>query len=269
MGVQTRRGMSFVPGVPRKRESSLLSRWLEPLASGLWILFLLWTGLILLVWLASIGDVELERAVRNPDLRGALQWCLRAGDSVWMLLACANCYLALAAADGLTEIRKRAAITLAAAWAVSALSAEMGVPLGAIHYTTRLGVQVGPVPFGTILLWFVVVFGARSTALHFAPRASHMQVALFTGVLAALSDLNFEAIAWKVRVWWLWYPALVPAPAWPPQSNFLTWLLLPMALAYSFRGREVVRNPAAGQTRPAMVFGLVNGVFLLAHFALR
>ncbi len=234
----------------------MLSRWLEPLASGLWILFLLWTGLILWVWLAGIGEVELERAVRNPDLRGALQWFLLAGDSVWVLLACANSYLALAAADGLKVIRKRAAITLVAAWGVSALSAGTGLPLGAIHYTARLGMQVGPVPFGVLLLWVVVVFGARGAALRFVPRASHLQVALLTGILAALSDLNLEAIAWKVRVWWLWYPALVPEPARPPLGNFLTWLLLPMALAYSFREREVARNAVqVRQLRPAMVFG--------------
>ena len=41
--------------------------------------------------------------------------------------------------------------------------------------------------------------------------------------LRLLTDAHLELLAWKVRAWWIWYPALAPAPSFPPWQNYATW----------------------------------------------
>jgi len=251
---------------PTKRNPSVFQRWLEPLGATIWTLFLVWTVIILIVWLAGIGDVELAQSVKNPDLLKALQWLTLTGDAIWVLLAAANVYLSQAATDGLKTTRTRAIILLASAWGVCALSSRFGLPLGPLRYTGRLGVHLGPVPFGVPLLWYVVVNGARSTAMRLAPRVRHEMIAALTAVLAALTDLNIESIAWKHRVWWLWFPARIPAPSFPPVSNFGTWLLLSAILAFIFRDQEIAKKRPSNFGQPIVTFAILNAAFLLSHF---
>ena len=253
---------------PAQRRPSVFGRWLEPLAAALWILFLIWSALILGIWMTGIGDVELTKQVTNPDLLPALRWLSSAGDGIWVLLAAANVYLSLVASEGLKTMRTRAAMTLVAVWAVCALSTWKQLPFGPIHYTTRLGVHLGPVPFGLPLLWLALIHGARSAALHFAPKASHGIIAVLTALLCLLSSINLEPIAWKLRAWWIWYPLQVSAPAWPPIGNFLTWLIVPGFLAFSFRELEVAKSTPPPSWQPIITFGVLNGVFLLAHLRL-
>jgi uncharacterized membrane protein len=67
------------------------------------------------------------------------------------------------------------------------------------------GVEAGPVPFGLPALWLVVVVGAREAALRWSPGASHNVIAAISGFLCLVTAVNLDPIAWKVRVWWLWY----------------------------------------------------------------
>jgi uncharacterized membrane protein len=255
--------------MPESSSSKAVARWLEPFAAGLWIVFILWTLGVACVWLGGIGGAELQSGVANPDLRGALDWTLSSLDGLWMLLAAANVYVPLASEEGLKTVRFRAVIVVAAAWLVAALSARAGFPLGPVAYTERLGMTLGAVPFGLPFLWLTLILGARSAASRLAPRASHLAVSLCTGGLVLLSDLNLEPIAWKVRVWWLWYPRRLSVSAWPPVSSCLTWLVVSSALAFAFRQLEPSRRPTAPSLRPAVVFAVVNALFLLAHFVNR
>ena len=249
------------------RQPSLLARALEPLASGLWILFLLWTAIVAIVWTGGFGEAELRERIANPGLRSALAFFLTALDPAWIALGAANIHLALAAGEGLATARRWALIVIAGVGAVAVLSEKFALPLGPIHYTSRLGMRLGPVPFGLPLLWFALVAGARSLVLRCAPRASHAKAACAAGLLAALADANLEIIAWKVRAFWIWHPALVPAPAWPPAQNFAAWFAISWAFAFAMRETRVAAASTGAFPRPALVFLIFNAVFLATHVA--
>jgi uncharacterized membrane protein len=217
--------------------------------------------------MSGFGEVQLRESLKNPDLRSALEYVLGVLDSVWIVLAAANVYLPLSEREGLATVRKWAFGTALLAWCLGASSARWGWPLGPILYTDRLGLHLGPVPFGLPIIWFVVVLGSRGAALWVAPRASHGSIAILAGLLSALSDWNLEGIAWKVRVWWLWYPRELKPPAYPPVRNSLAWLVAATALVYFFRERDVVRSGVKQASRPALVFCVINTVWLLGHLA--
>ena len=249
------------------RQPSLLVRALEPFASGLWILFVIWTAIVAVVWIWGFGEAELREQIANPGLLGALEFLLKSLDAAWIALGAANIYLALAAEEGLATVRRWALIVIVGAGAIAALSERTGIPLGPIHYTTRLGMRLGPVPLGMPLLWFAVVTGARSLVMRYAPRASHGKVAFGAGVLAALADANFEPIAWKARAFWLWYPTASPAPAWPPVQNYTVWLAVSWAFAFAMRETRVTTTGTDSFPRPAIVFLMFNAVLLATHAA--
>lgn len=249
------------------RQPSLLARALEPFASGLWILFMLWTAVVAVVWICGFGEAELRERIANPGLLSALEFFLASLDAAWIALGAANIYLALAAEEGLATVRRWALIVIAGVGAVAILSEKFAFPLGPIHYTSRLGMRIGPVPFGLPLLWFALVTGARALVLRCAPRASHAKAAFAAGMLAALAGANLEPIAWKVRAFWIWYPALTPAPAWPPAQNFAAWLLVSWAFAFAMRETRVGAASAGSLPRPALVFVIFNAMFLATHAA--
>jgi uncharacterized membrane protein len=269
------------------------ARWLEPLLSTLWILFLVWTALLALVWTTGFGDAEVRSLAARlsgspagreimvqpsgalrlspneplPELQGALRWLLSILDPAWIVLATVIVYLSLVAAEGLAVARRWSAMLVGAGFAIAAASAWTGWPLGPIRYTEHFGLRLGRVPLGVPLLWFVVVIGARALAQRIAPRASHAQVALGTGGLAALTALSLEPIAWKVRAFWLWYPRESPAPLHPPLQNYATWFLGAAALGFLLREKSVVRSAGARPRRPIVIFLLLHAVLLLAHGA--
>ncbi len=249
------------------RHPSLLARAFEPFASGLWILFVIWTALVAVVWSSGFGEAELRERVSNPGLLGALEFFLASLDAAWIALGAANIHLALSAEEGLPTARRWALIVLAGAGIAAALSERSAFPLGPIHYTSRLGMRIGPVPFGLPLLWFALVTGARALALRCAPRTSHARAAFATGMLAALADVSLEPIAWKARAFWIWYPATTPAPAWPPVQNSIAWLAISWAFAFAMRETRVAAASGGSFPRPALVFLIFNAVFLLTHAA--
>lgn len=247
------------------RQPSLLARALEPLSASLWTLFLVWTALVAVVWVGEIGYADLVERVANPGLRRALEFFLRSLDAAWFVLAAANVHLALAAEENLAIARRWASIVFLGAWLISACSEWTAWPLGAIHYTARLGSRIGPVPFGLLLVWFAFVVGARALAMRLAPRASHFQVSLAAGVLVALTAAHLDPLAWKFRAYWLWRTD--SAPAWAFARNTATWLLASFGFAFTMRETRVASTAFSGFPRPAMVLLIFNAVFLATHLA--
>lgn len=245
------------------RQPSLLARALEPLSASLWTLFLVWTVVVSIVWLGEIGDVDLQQRVANAGLRSALEFFLRTLDAAWFVIAAANVYLALVEAESLAVARRWASIVFFGAWLISALSVWTTFPLGAIHYTARLGMRIGPVPFGLLLMWFAFVGGARAFAMHFAPRASHVRVSIAVGLLVALAAANLDPLAWKFRALWLWRPDAGMALAFA--KNIGTWFLAAFGFAFAMRETRVASTACAGFPRPAIVFLTFNALFLLTH----
>lgn len=247
------------------RQTSLLARAMEPFSTSLWTLFLVWTAIVAVVWIGEIGDVDLQQRVANAGLRSALEFFLRTLDAAWFVIAAANVYLALVDEESLAVARRWASIVFFGAWLVSALSVWTTFPLGAIHYTARLGMKIGPVPFGLLLMWFAFVVGARTLAMHFAPRAGHIRVSIAVGLLVALAAANLDPLAWKFRALWLWRPAAAPALAFA--KNIGTWFLAAFGFALAMRETRVASTAFASFPRSAIVFLTFNAIFLLTHLA--
>jgi hypothetical protein len=83
----------------------------------------------------GFGEADLATAVSNSGLRDALRFLLQVVDPLWLVLAAANVYAALATSEGLDVARRWATILLAAAFAAAAMSAMFRPATGPVHYT--------------------------------------------------------------------------------------------------------------------------------------
>lgn len=217
------------------------------------------------VWTWSISEVEVREQVAHPELRAALAWLLSVADPLWLTLAAINGYFALAATEGLRAARCWALIVAVVAFSGASLSVWVDSPAGTLRYTERLGAKLGAMPFGLPLLWFVVVLGARGLLL-LLPRASHGQIALGTGMIAAVFGTILEPVAAKMRVWWLWRAGPTGASEWASTAQSAgAWLLVSAMLAWLLREASVGRAATADTLKPAIAFALLLALTLLAH----
>lgn len=251
----------------RAAQRSTFASFLTPLAGSLWIFFLILSVIVAGVWVFDIGEAQIQEAVRAREPQAALLWLVHLIDIVWVALAFVSVYLSLAQTVGLASARRWTVTVLICSWLIGALSVWTGWPVGKIHFTTRLGFLIGPVSIGWILLWCIIILGARDLVLFALPRASHAQVSLLTGVLAAFADFNMESVASRTRVWWLWangtsHPNLVGA-----LQNCLAWFLAATALAWSFRSPILSKPGAPRLSKGAVVFLVFQAILLLAHLA--
>lgn len=246
--------------------SSVLTTWFDPFASAIWIAFLLSSLLVATVWTFALGDRQLASAVANPGLRDALAWLLRVLDVAWITLGAAAIYLDLTKTEGLSTARRWALIVLGGALLLAAASSRSGFPLGPIQYSRQLGAKIGPVPIGVPLLWFAIVISARETALRLAPRATHLALALATGALTFLTDLNLEPVAARLRGFWFWraVPPTDPPHFTTPVAACAAWLIAGCVLAFFLR-EENVSDPRTRSCKPVAVFAILNAILLAAN----
>jgi uncharacterized membrane protein len=259
-------------------------RWLHPLKGGLWLLFLLWTAGIAVIWTGNIGDSRLERAIGNTDLRLTLEWLIHIGDIVWITLAAINIHASVAESEGLHTARRWAFIVCGGGIAVAAASVLTGYPLGPIRYGAALGLKLGPVPWGVPLLWFVLVIGARAATLRVSPKAGNAWVAVAVGALVSLTDFNLEPVVAKLRGYWFWLasPPSLPPVFDPPLMNYGGWFVFGTLFAWFLREARPLPGPPPAPLpggsegrgtpdsrrrswKPVIVFTLFNAVFLLAR----
>ena len=246
---------------------STFGRWLEPFVSGLWTFFLVWTAWIACVWGFALGDDALARWIGNRDLRVVLEWLIGIGDIAWITLAAANTHLWLAETEGLSTARRWALIVGGGVAVAGAVSAFTGWPFGAIHYSRQLGMKLGPLPVGLPLLWYALVIGARETVLRCWPRAGQIRLALGTGALALLADVNIEPVAAKLRGFWFWRAQSSDQPPHftPAWTNYAAWFLVASVLAFALREERVAAGERRDSFRPVAISLLLNAVFLAAN----
>lgn len=257
-----------------------LGRWLEPFAAGLWILFLLWTILVALVWTLRIGRAEVlawsQHLFNRPPLetgaplsafQAALVSALRWIDPTWAVLAAANAYAFTATREGLDVARRWAGVILAGVALVAWISAKTGWPLGPLRYTDLLGPRIGPVPLGLPLLWLAVILGARDLVLRLRAGLPQVPLALGVGVLVLLFECALEPLASKERVFWLWPPGSVTTHLGAPVQSYATWFCVSAVLAFVLREKQVATHAPPATRSPAAVYVLVLAVLLLADVA--
>lgn len=246
---------------------SALARVFEPLAAGLWVFFVLLSVFVGTVWSFGIGDAQLTRWVRNRELLRTLLWLAQHLDFLWITLAALNTYLCLAQRRGILEMRRWGLAILIGVAGLVWISRATGFPLGRIQYGKQLGAKLGPVPLGLPLFWFAAISGARETFLRYLPRATHGQIALCVGALAALTEFSLEPLAAKLRGLWFW-PSAVPTlpPTFDaPLAASLAWGTLAGLLVFAFREKSVVASARPRPWEPVATVVIFHAVFLAAH----
>lgn len=193
---------------------------------------------------------------------------LHVSDAIWMLLAAITVYLHAVASEGLPTARRQAAIILAASAAFEWVGTRTGFPFGPYEYTDNFGPRLGgAVPMAIPLAWLVVVLCGRNVILWLRPQAGRMEIALGIALTALLTDLNLEPVAWKIRHYWLWYPAQAQNPpyGWPPLQNYAAWFVLSFALALVLPSDHSLRVRRPSRSRPILTLLLLNALLALVH----
>lgn len=246
----------------------MLTRWLEPIAASLWTLFILLSLLVGVIWSGGIGDASLEKWVSNTGLRTALSWLLLRLDALWITLAAANAYLALAGREGLPTARRWGLTVLVTVVLLGWVSVMSGYPLGRIAYGQALGMKIGPVPIGLPFLWFSVMLGARELVLRLQPRLSHGITAILAGIVGALTDLNLEPAAAKLRGFWFWRANVAGDPPIfdAPLQSCLVWGLATGLVVFLGRETSVVASARPRPWKPVLILAIFHAIFLAAHW---
>ncbi len=249
------------------RRVSLLGLWLEPLGSILWVLFIVWSVVIGVLWSTGFGEPQLDASVKNLGLRSSLVVLLKVADAIWIALAAAAAYLCVADTHGVFTARRWALIVFAVVGVLVAGSVWTAWPLGPVFYSQRLGMRLGPVPAGVPFLWLAIVLGGRALWMRLFRRAGHGAVALGTGLCALLTAWNLEPLASRARAWWFWYEPATRAPMAPPAQNYVTWFVAATILAALLREPKVVGTPPEHSDKLIAILVIFNVVFIITHLA--
>lgn len=237
------------------------------IGTWLWWLFLAWTAVVACVMPFEIGPHTVDALVRSAPLNALLKYVLSVADAVWIVLGASVVYLGVIRDAGALA-RVWSGIILAGSALIGTVGARTDCPFGPLEFTDNMGARLfGVLPFTIPLLWLIVVLAGRYLVLWRFPCANRWQIASATALLALLTDLNLEFVAWKVRAYWIWYPAGTPLafnpPAWPPWQNFAAWFTIAFLLTALLP--DVTRPPRAGVARPILILVALNALFLLVH----
>lgn len=118
------------------------------------------------------------------------------------------------------------------AWSVEHIGETTGWPFGRYQYTELLQPQIGGVvPIPITLAWLMAAFGswqlARLTLRSSAPLSPG--VALLTGALVVVLDLQIETVATFINPYWAWIDA---GPYYGvPVVNFIAWFAVGALMA--------------------------------------
>ena len=232
----------------------------------IWRLFLIWTAVGAFVMVAGITPANVGRWFASPDIQAFAVQFLGYADLIWMILAATLVYLRAVAMEGLGPARLAAAIILIGSAIVEWVGAKTGVPFGPYVYTTAFGPRIlGVLPIAIPLAWLVILLGGRILVLYFRPQISRVGLSIWVALIALLTDLNLEFVAWKIRGYWVWYPENRNPPAWPPLQNFISWFVI--AFLLHFLATRMRTYPSAREKIPraALVLPVMNALFLLLH----
>lgn len=248
----------------QNRESALLKR----AADIVWAVFLIWSTVGLLILPLNINAYNIEDFTRQRDLVALGKVLLPYADAVWMTLAGVCTYLLLTRLEGLDHCRRIALVVLLGSGVVEFIGASTGQPFGPYLYTGNLGNRIlGVLPYTIPLAWLVILAASRHILLLAGLPWNRWLHAALIGLMAVLTDVNLEQVAWKVRQYWIWYPGRteIPYPEWPPLQNFISWFALAFLLAAAFPPPRGGFTPRFASWQLAAMLVVINLLFLVTH----
>ena len=236
-----------------------------------WLLFLVWTAVGFVVMPLGITPAQARAGLGAGPLGGVAAAILEVSDAVWMGLAAATVYFHAVGSEGLPTARAQAVVVLFASTVFEWVGAQTGFPFGPYVYTEHFGPRiVGVVPVAIPLAWLVVILCGKNLVGLLHPTAGRLTTAVGVGVVAVLTDLNLEPVAWHIRQYWLWYPLQVPPPSEnPPWQNYAAWFVLSFALAVVLPSDSSLRPRRPTRWRPVVLLTLLNTLLALVHVSAR
>jgi len=236
----------------------------------LWIVFGIWSAIGAAV-MASGGLGAIGSIAEGDRFFGILDAFDRHADAIWMFLAGAVLFVELAKCWGARSTLIHFVVIGIITGALETIGVLTGFPFGDYEYTNRYGFRLaGILPFAIPVAWFVVVgAGLAITERLSRGRKGPVAKAGVVAVLAVLTDINLEPVAWKVRGYWHWYTGSEWAdkanqiPSYPPIENYISWAVIAfgLALVCAF----LPRSQANHSLRPFYVLLILNTVLVAAH----
>ncbi len=224
------------------------------LERGFFHAFLFWSvaGLIFTTFRISAATVA-HWEIPGP-FDEFIDWCIRTGDPILILLAFANTHLCASRQWTPRTARIWGALILICAFAVETLGAMTGFPFGSYHYTDRFGPLLGVVPLTIPLAWHVVVTNALLAVRAVGPYLPRLGETALAALACTVYDFALEPFATTVKHYWNWSGNAIPwqnYAAWFVISGLLVWFLAPTT-ATRFR-----LDP-----RPWLILGLTLLIFM-------
>jgi hypothetical protein len=264
---------------------SLLARSLEPLVAISWAIFLVWSIWLAAVWALGInqsflglpissagawdpgaaGMVEDAPAPPHAGLRRAVLLLAEGAELAWFALALIQLHLSVISINGVNTARAWMGISLGGALLLGLLNRAIGLPFGWIYFSPVLGAQLSGVPLGWVLMWGVLVIGARESVLRFAPRISHLTLSFVTAGGVLVTIVNLVPIAKDVRAWWGWHTGDIRQPAPTPWWFWPACFIVAWLLAFLMRERTIAAGMKKRSLRPLVVLLTLNFAALLTH----
>lgn len=248
---------------------SVISRSLGPFVAILWSLFLFWSVWTAAVWTLGIGATWLGFSAMpggapppNADLRGAILVMAEFADVAWLALAAVNLHLVITAAHGLRTARAWFSIAAGGAFVLAAANNFTGIPFGWMSHYPTLGSRLFGISIGWMLLWTVLLLGARETALRLHPRASHRTASVLAAALVLLTFANLTTVARVYRAWWGWHTGDIRSPAAMPPWAWAAWFLCPLLLLLAMREKSAVTAASHRSIRPLIILAILNALAL-------
>jgi hypothetical protein len=217
---------------------------------------------ILPVGSSALGLTEGAAAPKNEDLRRAVLLLADHADIAWLALATMNLHLVLTRAHGLRTARAWLAFSAGGTLILGLLNAKTGVVFGGIYFGAALGGKFLGVALGWVLLWAILVIGAREAVLWMRPRASHALTAVLTAAVVLLTVSNLEWPARFVRGWWVWQAG---DPGGVPWRFWVASFVWPGLMAVAMREKDVASAAAGRSARPVFILAALNAIALAAR----
>lgn len=194
--------------------------------------FYAWTAVGFLVVPLNLSEERVRSLIASSWVADLASRILSGSDAVWLWLGALTTLATLSSAMPW----HRAVWCALGIGVMAALIEFMGVttaiPFGEYVYSDRLGPKLFSVLPATIpAAWFIVVVNG-----HTVVPASRWRP-LGVGLIAVLTDLSLEVVAWKIRGYWDWYPGVAVKPVWPPWQNYASWFGVGAALDWLFLRR--------------------------------